>query len=230
MAKTRTLSDEAVVEGNGWVPPPLAKAPALPPPRRRRRPALLALAIVMIVLGALGAAYLATSLGQTSSVIAVARPVPWGQTITAADLAEARITADPALAPIAYADRDQVIGKSAATDLVPGSLLTRAAVTDERLPPPGQHLVGVGVSAAQLPTTPLRPGDDVLLVPLAPGGAAPEAAATTPSAVEATVLRSGESGTDGRRVVDVLVDAAEGPDLAARAAAGLIAIVVVAGE
>jgi hypothetical protein len=31
------------------------------------------------------------------------------------------------------------------------------------------------------------------------------------------------------RVVDVLVDAADGPDVAARAAAGLVAIVVVAG-
>ena len=43
------------------------------------------------------AAYLATSLGQTTSVIAVAQPVAWGQTITAADLVEARIAADPAL-------------------------------------------------------------------------------------------------------------------------------------
>jgi hypothetical protein len=47
--------------GNG-----LPRAPVLPPPRRRRRPALLALAVTMVVLGALGATYLATSLGQTS--------------------------------------------------------------------------------------------------------------------------------------------------------------------
>ncbi len=88
MARSRTSPPQDAVEGNGWVPPPLHKAPTLPPPRRRRRPALLALAVAMVVLGALGAAYLASSLGQTSSVIAVARPVPWGETITAADLAE----------------------------------------------------------------------------------------------------------------------------------------------
>ena len=41
---------------------------------------------------------------------------------------------------------------------------------------------------------------------------------------------SGSPGVDGLRVVDVLVAAADGPDVAARAAAGLIAIVVVAGE
>ena len=109
-----------------------SRAPALPPPRRRRRPALLALALAMVVLGALGAAYLATSLGQTSPVIAVAREVPWGQTLTAADLVEARISADPALQPIPYGDRDQVIGLVAATTLTPGSLLTRDALTDQR--------------------------------------------------------------------------------------------------
>ncbi|WNV75296.1 SAF domain-containing protein [Geodermatophilus sp. DSM 44513] len=184
----------------------------------------------MVILGALGAAYLATSLGKTSPVIAIARDVPWGQTLTAADLVESRISADPALAPIPYSERDQVIGLIAATTLTPGSLLTRDALTGQRLPAPGQQLVGVGVSAVQLPATTLRPGDDVLLVPVA-GGRVPAAAeGAAPSVVEATVVQTGSPGTDGLRVVDVLVDAADGPDVAARAAAGLIAIVVVAGE
>ena len=218
----------------GAAPPPvevhgLPRAPVLPPPRRRRRPALLALAVSMVVLGALGATYLATSLGQTTAVIAIAREVPWGQTLTAADLVEARISADPALEPISYVDRDEVIGMVAATTLGPGSLLTRDALTDERLPAPGQQLIGVGVSLVQLPTTPLRPGDDVLLVPVA-AGSAPATTEGAASVVEATVVQTGAPGTDGLRVVDVLVDAADGPDIAARAAAGLIAIVVVAGE
>lgn len=208
-----------------------ARAPALPPPRRRRRPALLALALTMVVLGALGAAYLATSLGATSPVIAVAREVPWGQQLTAADLVEARVSADPVLTPIPYAQRDQVIGMVAATTLTPGSLLTREALTEQPLPPAGQQLVGVGVSAVQLPTTPLRPGDDVLLVPVAGSREAQSPAGpVAPRTVPATVVRSGSPGTDGLRVVDVLIDADDGPDVAARAAAGLVAIVVVAGE
>lgn len=220
--KTSAEQPSAAVNG-------LPRAPVLPPPRRRRRPALLALAVTMVILGALGAAYLATSLGQTSPVIAIAREVPWGQSITAADLVESRIPADPALAPIPYSERDQVIGLITATTLTPGSLLTRDALTDQRLPAPGQQLVGVGVSTVQLPVTPLRPGDDVLLVPVA-GGSVPAAAEVgAAGVVEATVVQTGPPGTDGLRVVDVLVDAADGPDVAARAAAGLIAIVVVAG-
>jgi hypothetical protein len=221
----RTSAPPSSAAGNG-----LSRAPVLPPPRRRRRPALLALAVTMVVLGALGATYLATSLGQTSPVIALAREVPWGQAITAADLVEARISPDPALQPIPYGDRNQVIGMVAATTLTPGSLLTRDALTDQRLPAPGQQLVGVGVSTVQLPTTALRPGDDVLLVPVAAGNAPAATEAGAPGVVDATVVQTGPPGTDGRRVVDVLVAAADGPDVAARAAAGLVAIVVVAGE
>jgi hypothetical protein len=47
--------------------------------------------------------------------------------------------------------------------------------------------------------------------------------------VEATVVGSGTPGPDGLRVVDVLVDAVDGPDVVTRAA-GRIAIVVVVGE
>src|SRR3954467_10215702 len=131
-SRTSAPSPSAAVNG-------LSRAPVLPPPRRRRRPGLLALAVAMVVLGALGAAYLATSLGKTSPVIAIAREVPWGQPILASDLVEARIPADPALEPIPYGDREQVIGLIAATTLKPGSLLTRDALTDQRLPAPGQQ-------------------------------------------------------------------------------------------
>jgi hypothetical protein len=227
---TRTQPPETSALGPVPAVNGLSRAPALPSPRRRRRPALLALAVTMVVLGALGATYLATSLGQTSPVIAIAREVPWGQTLVAADLVEARISVDPALEPIPYAEVDQVIGSVAATTLTPGTLLTRDALTDQRLPAPGQQLVGVGVSAVQLPTTALRPGDGVLLVPVAPGSARTAPDVGAPSVVDATVVQTGPLGTDGRRVVDVLVDAADGPDVAARATAGLIAIVVVAGE
>lgn len=231
MTRTRSRVEGIHGELNGHADPSgLTRAPTLSPPRRRRRPALLALAVAMVVLGALGASFVATSLGETTSVVALARAVSWGQPLNAADLVEARITSDPALSPIPYADRDELIGLIAATDLTAGSLLTRDALTDERFPPPGQHLVGVGVTANQVPATPLRSGDEVLLVPMATEGTAPAAGAAAPESVQAMVANTGPVGVDGRRVVDVLVDDAHGADVAARAAAGLVVIVVVPNE
>lgn len=208
-------------------PPGLSKAPVLPPPRRRRRPALLAVAVALVVLGALGATLVASSLGHTSPVIALRGPVAWGEPIRATDLVEARIAADPALSPIPYADRDEVIGLLAATDLTAGSLLTRDQVTAERFPPAGLQLVGVAVTSAQLPVTPLQPGDKLLLVPVAAADGAAVGQPPPADPVEATVARVGEAGVDRLRAVDVLVAAADGPDVAARAAAGQLVIVVV---
>ena len=231
MSRIRTPAVEAPTALNGLADSPgLSRAPTLPPPRRRRRPALLALAVAMVILGALGASFVATSLGQTTSVVAVARAVAEGQTITAADLAEARIAADPVLSPIPYADRVELIGMIAATDLTAGSLLTRDALTTQRFPPPGLQLVGVAVATAQLPATPLLPGEEVLLVPMVTEGSAVAEAVAIPVPVQATVVHTGPVGVDGLRVVDVLVDDAEGPDVAARAAAGQIVIVVVPSE
>jgi hypothetical protein len=210
------------------VSPGLARAPSLPLPRRRRRRGLLAIAVVMVVLGALGAAFLATSLGETSSVIAVARAVPWGQELTAADLTEANVSSDPALEPIPWAERNQVIGMVATTTLTTGSLLTREALSATRLPPTGKQLVGVAVAQGQAPVTPLVPGDAVLLVPVSSD--AGRTGSTTVSPVEGTVVSAGPVGTDGRRVVDVLVDESDGPDVAANAAAGGLAIIVVASR
>lgn len=235
MARSRTVAKESQAVPEAVADPPgLSKAPMLAPPRRRRRPALLALAVALVILGALGATFVATSLVQTSSVIAVARGVAWGETLQAADVVEARIAADPALSPIPYAELDSVVGMVAATDLTAGSLLTRDALTVERFPPPGVHLVGVAVTSAQLPVTPLQPGDEVLLVPVVAqdsgvpaDGAAPAQAAPE---VEATVARVGDAGVDRLRVVDVLVDAEDGPDVAARAAAGLLVIVIVPSD
>ena len=150
------------------------------------------------------------------------------RSLTAADLAEANVSSDPALEPIPWAERNQVIGMVATTTLTTGSLLTRGALSTTRLPPTGKQLVGIAVAQGQAPVTPLVPGDAVLLVPVSgdAGGAGP----TTVSPVEGTVVSSGPLGTDGRRVVDVLVDESDGPSVAASAAAGGLGIVVVASR
>src|SRR4051812_18129781 len=63
----------------------------LPVPPRERKPALAALAVLLIVCGALASAYLVMASGQRVSAIQISQPVAAGQQIPAGALQEIQI-------------------------------------------------------------------------------------------------------------------------------------------
>src|SRR6266568_5089887 len=119
--------------------------------RRRRRPGLWAAGAALLAIGALGAAALVGRAGDRVAVVAVARTVHIGQTISDADLAVARVAADPALQPVPASDRGRVVGRVAAVELRAGTLLTVDEVTDAAVPGAGEQLVGLPVRPGQAP-------------------------------------------------------------------------------
>ena len=205
--------------------PEMLAAPTMAPPRRRRQPRLLATAAVLMVLGALAAVWVVNAIGERVSVVAVAAEVRYGEVVERGDLVEAQFSVDEALSPVLFSEVDELVGMTAATDLLPGSLLTREQLTREQLPPDGSQLVGVAVPSGQLPATPLRPRDEVLLVPviIADGSGSAEG---LPSPYEGVVVTVGPVGVSGTRVVDVLVDDRDAADVASRGAASGLAIVL----
>jgi hypothetical protein len=200
---------------------------------RRRRPAVLALAIALVAAGGLGGGVLYTATGTRVGVIALARDVPAGQAITRDDLAEARISLDPALHPLSV--NSKVIGMRATADLKAGSLLTGADLTNDPLVLPDQQVVGLSAKAAQLPAARLHAGSLVVIVstPAANGGADSGAAATGPAtptltAITVRVVDVGAPDSDGNIVVDVAAPAAQGAALANLAAGGRFAVLIAA--
>ncbi|WP_406074144.1 SAF domain-containing protein [Micromonospora sp. NBC_01638] len=142
-------------------------APVSPPKvvrQRRVRPGLLGLAVLLIALGGLGAAFAVTSVRATGSYLAVARPVKVGQEISTADLSTVQVAGGQGLRPVPAGRLDEVVGKRAAVALVPGTLLTLGQVTDDPLLGPGQQQIALGLKTAQVPARELHPGDKVLLV------------------------------------------------------------------
>ncbi|MET7864244.1 SAF domain-containing protein [Micromonospora taraxaci] len=142
-------------------------APVTPPTvvrQRRVRPGLLGLAVLLIALGGLGAAFAVTSVRATGSYLAVARPVEVGREISAADLVSVQVAGGQGLRPVPAGRLDEVVGKRAAVALVPGTLLTLGQVTDDPLLGPGQQQIALGLKTAQVPARELHPGDKVLLV------------------------------------------------------------------
>ncbi|MFF4877146.1 SAF domain-containing protein [Micromonospora sp. NPDC000668] len=155
-------------------------APVSPPKvvrQRRVRPGLLGLAVLLIALGGLGAAFAVTSVRATGSYLAVARPVEVGREISAADLVAVQVAGGQGLRPVPAGRLDEVIGKRAAVALVPGTLLTLGQVTDDPLLGPGQQQIALGLKTAQVPARELHPGDKVLLVSTPDDDADGEAAA-----------------------------------------------------
>lgn len=199
---------------------------------RRRSRAGIALSLLLIIAGGSGATLLGLSAGDRTQVVTVVRQVPVGQEITARDLSEASVGLDPAVDAVPADQMDQVVGKRAAVELRPGSLLSAGQYTSHSLVREGEQLVPLALKPSQLPATDLTPGQGVLVVstPGEDGELDPEAAAEEPEIIEARVVKADKPLAAAEEVVvDVAVPAVDGPALAARAATGDIALVVDAG-
>jgi SAF domain len=192
--------------------------------RGRRRPWLLALGVILTCLGALTGVWMINAVGERTRVLTVARHVPYGSVVTEADFAVAEVSVDPSVATVPATELGRVVGSVAATELRPGMLLSRDAVTTAAPPGDGEVLVAVAFPAGRLPAGSLQAGDRILVVDTpAPDAEAPTA---PPATIPATVVRLAEPDLNGVTVVDVTVSRHDGPSLAARAATGRIAVVV----
>ncbi len=194
----------------------------------RRRPALWMLSVALVAGGALLAVDAARSAGHKSAVLVAARDVGAGEQITPADVAVVHVSTDPGLRTVPAGDQPSLVGSVAAVDLKAGSLLTSAELTGTATPAAGTVLVGLALKAGQLPARELSRGDRVLIV-ATPGQPDP-----------ANPAQPGRSGTygavvqdsaptaagDGSTVVDVVAAQNTAPALAADAASGHIAVLL----
>lgn len=199
-------------------------APRVPSPKGRRNPGLLALGVALMVVGALTAVWMVNAAGQRTPVLVMMRDVPFGSTVTSADVGTADVSADTGVSIIPATDLDNVVGRVAATNLAAGSLLSPAQLTTSAPPGSGSVLVAVAVPETRMPAGGLQAGDRLLVVDSPDMDGAP--ATGPPSTIPATVVRIGPADVNGVSVVDVTVATGDGPSLAALSARGDIALVV----
>src|SRR5918999_2521500 len=133
----------------------------LPVPPRERKPALAALAVLLILGGALTSAYLVMASGQRVSAIQITENVAAGQVIPASALEEVQI-GNTGIAFLSWAERGKVSQARAAVPLVPGTLLTNQMMTDAQADATaGRVTLGLALKPGQLPSAELRRGDHV---------------------------------------------------------------------
>jgi len=189
-----------------------------------------ALAVLLIVLGALTAGYVAQRIGTTHNYLAVARPIGAGQEITSGDLIIVRVNAALGLRPVPAGRADEIVGKHAVMALVPGSLITMDQVTDSPIPKPGYQIVGLKLKEGLVPQSRMDVGDAVILVVVPDKLSAvtdtPAVDLAPPRTFTGTVVDVGPGNTEGDTLVNVEVTTADAPAAAALAADDRIALLL----
>jgi hypothetical protein len=200
----------------------------LPVPPRERKPALAALAILLILGGALATTLLVLRSGDRVSAIGIVRQIGAGQPFTAAVMKEVQI-ADTGIGYVAWADRARVTENFARVTIIPGTLLTREMVVSaSRELGPGKAQVGLSLKPGQSPGT-LERGDrvQIVYVPSRGGNSTAQSRVLAESALVDQVGTPGSSGSTGR--VTVIVDTSISPTVVAYASSGEIALAELPG-
>ena len=233
MTKTKpNASPTTDPQGQSQIEASGVRGPSVALQTRRRQPAMAALAAAVIAAGGLVGFLAYTQTSERAAVLAVSHAVPAGDVISEEDLTEVSVALDPALRPYPAAERSDVVGKRAAVSLQAGALLSHGQVTGRSLVGVHEQLVGIGLKSNRLPATRLSGGDRVQLVSTPADGVAEQQGGkgdqeSPPQTIEARVVRMGpKEKATGEVVVDVAVQAVDGPALAARAAGGNIALVL----
>ncbi len=190
--------------------------------RVRRNPMWLAGGILAVCLGGLASGYLFMSVAATDEVLKVQRTVYRGQIIAAEDLTVVSVGAGVEVGAVPRERLDEVVGRSALTDLPEGSLLVSGSWGDARLTS-GSTRIGVRLEPGRYPSG-LVPGSPVLIVAVPLQGALSEEEAVPPSVPgEVASLPAGQS--DGSVVFDLTVGGDQAETVARLAATNRLSLV-----
>lgn len=199
---------------------------------RKRVPRIWkAAGVLLIVAGAIAAMAIYSGASRATQVFVATDTITRGSVIGQDDLSTISITADQSTTAFPVSRADDVTGTIAAVDIPAGGLITTTSVTSALDVPTGQALVGLTLKPGQLPAQTLTAGDTVYLVPVPPQGVAtaPDALPTSDATIPATVSQVTAIENTNDVIVDVYVSVQSAPQITAQAAAGTLAIYLVAG-
>src|SRR2546423_7189108 len=142
--------------------------------RRRISKARLLLAVGLVLACALTGVIVAQRVDVRVPVLAAARAISAGQTVTAADVTTVKVAVEAGVATVPASQLSTVVGQVAAVPLVAGTLLSPAQFAGAVWPGSGEAVIAVPVKPGRLPSgLPAGVRVTVLVVPTGtPGGVA----------------------------------------------------------
>ncbi|MGH3163564.1 MAG: hypothetical protein ACRDOC_16910 [Streptosporangiaceae bacterium] len=123
----------------------------MPSAPRERKPALAALAVLLVALGAVAAGYLVINAGHRVGAVEVTQQVGQGQRIPASAIKEVEIASNSGINYVAWQYANRVAGVYAAVQIPAGTLLTPAMTTATNNLAAGKVQVGLSLKPGQAP-------------------------------------------------------------------------------
>ncbi|TGB06017.1 RcpC/CpaB family pilus assembly protein [Streptomyces sp. MZ04] len=233
--------------GNGRSAAPVQPAVGerLPAPPRERKPALAALAVLLILIGALGATVLVLRAGERIEVVKITNEIPAGESVSDSNVTSVMVAEDSG---INYVKWSQVDGlkKLKATNTIPkGAVAVGEMFSSKSGLPAGKSAVGVSLKEGQYPADGLKAGDTVDVYQVGDsassgsndketGGSAGTGASDSPIVAAARVSsiadKSDSTVSTGALGVTLLVDSADAAAVTRAASAGAVSLVQVSPD
>ena len=184
----------------------------------RRRVPELAVGVVLIGLGAIGALMLAGRQPPHAAVLVWANDVSRGEVVVSSDLEVASIDTDIPVDVVDVSAADDVVGRTVAFHAKAGGFVSGSVLEVGSTVPPGFAVVGLRLSAGRYPVSTLSVGDAVDLLTTEPLIGWDEPVVVSGAEVfDVLWLGSGE-GSDA--LVSLLVPRTAAPRVVAATAAG----------
>ncbi|KPC85155.1 membrane protein [Streptomyces sp. NRRL F-6602] len=209
----------------------------LPTPPRERKPALAALAVLLILVGALGATVLVLRAGDRISAIKIEKEIPVGAAVTDDAVTEVLVAADESVHYVEWSQLASLKKLKAKYTIPKGAVAVGEMFAEGTGLPEGKVNVGLSLKEGQYPSG-LKPGDTVTAYRVgdaaaksrndgAETGSGSAAGAPLVESAQIALVREAEEGSvsSGTLPVTVTVDKAVAGPLAQAAKAGEVALV-----
>lgn len=234
MVSDRGTLSRGAADQASWAEPTAPGGRRMPSAPRERKPALAALAVLLVAIGAVAAGLLVIKAGHRVAAVEVVQEVGQGEQIPASALREVEVSSDTDLNYVAWQFASRVEGVFAAVQIPAGTLLTPAMTTSTNNLTSGKVEVGLSLKAGQVPGN-LMIGDTVEAFPVGTGsgcgtsqstGVTPNVPITTGTVASIAGAASSSGNTEG---VTLAVPSADAGLLACYASATDVAITVTPG-
>ncbi|MFF2844792.1 hypothetical protein ACFVT5_00470 [Streptomyces sp. NPDC058001] len=216
------------------VQPPVGER--LPSPPRERKPALAALAVLLILVGALGATVLVLRAGDRIEVVKVTADIEAGELVTKDKVTSVMVADDGDVNYIKWTQVNALVKLHAKSKVFKGTVVIGDMFSEKNELPDGKSNVGLSLKEGQYPNG-LKPGDIVAAYQVgdsssgdskdgASGSTGTSGTPLVANALVASVKVTSDGTISSTNLpVTVTVDSADVAALARAAAAGDVAVV-----